>query len=164
MEEILRPVKKPSGCLKASGCLLTVGSVLFILLCILLTFDAEEKMDENRAEYAASTKEYEDALMAYEADSAHLHAEYQRIQGLIKQAEAKGDSLLVANLTDSLALYDEPVWEPRGHIGFNIAGAFYLFFALCALIPLLIGLILLILHRRRKRKYQQYQRDLLSGT
>ena len=157
-KEILRPVKKPSGCLDVTGWLLTVGSVLFILLCILLTIDAEEKMDENRAEYAASTKEYEDALMAYEADSAHLHAEYLRIQGLIAEAEEAGDTALAEALGDSLVLYDEPVYERRGHIGVNIAGAFYIFFAVCALVPLIIGIILLVIYHVRKRKYEQYRR------
>lgn len=134
---------------------MTIISVLFILLCILLTIDAEDKMDENRAEYAASSKEYEDALMAYEADSTHLHAEYQRIQALIEKAEAEGDTLLAETLADSLVLYDEPLWEPRGHIGFNIAGAFYIFFAVCALVPLVIGLLLLIYYWYRKRKYER---------
>lgn len=111
-QEILRPAKKPSGCLKTSGCLLTVVSVLFILLCILLTIDAEDKMDENRAEYAASSKEYEDALMAYEADSAHLHAEYQRIQALIEKAEAEGIPCWLRPLPTALSCTTNPCGSP----------------------------------------------------
>lgn len=124
MEEILRPVKKPSGCLNVFGWLLTVICVLFIILCIAMIFEGERHLDELRAEYAASTEEYEEAMEAYNADSLHLQAEYQRIQLKIEKAEETGDSALVAELTDSLALYAEPEYHPRGAIGVNIGGAF----------------------------------------
>lgn len=159
MEEIIRPVKKPSGCLKGFGCLLTIGSVLFIILCIAMVFEGEKRMDELRAEYTASTKEYEEALEAYEADSAHLNAEYNRIVAAIEKAQARGDSTLVNALTDSLSLYAEPQFAPRGAIGVNIGGAFFVFFALCALVPLAIGIVILVFYRYRKRKYEQYKRD-----
>ena len=159
MEEIIRPVKKPSGCLKGFGCLLTIGSVLFIILCIAMVFEGEKRMDELRAEYTASTKEYEEALEAYEADSAHLNAEYNRITTAIDEAQARGDSILVNALTDSLSLYAEPQFAPRGAIGVNIGAAFFVFFALCALVPLTIGIVILVFYRYRKRKYEQYKRD-----
>ena len=159
MEEIIRPVKKPGGCLKGFGCLLTIGSVLFIILCIAMVFEGEKRMDELRAEYTASTKEYEEALEAYEADSAHLNAEYNRITTAIDEAQARGDSILVNALTDSLSLYAEPQFAPRGAIGVNIGAAFFVFFALCALVPLTIGIVILVFYRYRKRKYEQYKRD-----
>lgn len=159
MPDILRPVKKPSGCLKGTGCLLTIVSVLFIAFCIAMIFEGERRMDELRAEYTASTKEYEDKMEAYVADSAHLHAEYNRIAAAMKEAEAKGDSTLVEALSDSLMLYDEPLYERRGAIGVNIGAAFFVFFALCALVPLAIGIVILIYYRYRKRKYKQYLRD-----
>lgn len=115
-------------------------------------------MDKNRAEYTASTKEYEDAMKAYEADSVHLRAEYQRILDEIDQAEARQDSTLVEALTDSLDKYAEPMWEPRGHIGFNIGGAFFLLFALAMLIPLGIGLILLLVYWYKRRKWRKNNR------
>ena len=156
MQDIIRPVKKPSGCLNATGWVLTIGSLLFILLCVAMIIEGERHMDELRAEYTASTKDYEDKMEAYVADSAHLHAEYNRIAAAIEEAQSKGDSTLVEALTDSLKLYDEPLFERRGAIGFNIAGAFFLVFALCALVPLAIGIVILLYYRYRKRNYNQY--------
>ena len=156
MEEYVKPVKQPRGCLKDFGWLLTVGSLLFIVICIAMIFEGEKHMNELRAEYSASTKEYEDALEVYRADSVHIQAEYQRLLEEIEKAEAAGDSVLAEELADSLTLYSEPLWEPRGVIGFNIAAAFFVFFALCALIPLLIGVIILIYCHHRNRKYKRY--------
>ena len=72
-------MRKPNGCWWFSGCLVTTVSSLLIILFVWMTFEAEKKMDENRAEYAASTQEYEDAMKAYEADSANLNRQYQRV-------------------------------------------------------------------------------------
>jgi hypothetical protein len=160
MQDIIRPVKKPSGCLNATGWVLTIGSLLFILLCVAMIIEGERHMDELRAEYTASTKEYEDKMEAYVADSAHLHAEYNRIAAAIEEAQSKGDSTLVEALTDSLKLYDEPLFERRGAIGVNIGAAFFVFFALCALVPLALGIVLLVLFWHRRRKYRQYIREL----
>lgn len=160
MQDIIRPIKKPSGCLNATGWVLTIGSLLFIILCIAMIIEGERHMDELRAEYTASTKEYEDKMEAYVADSAHLHAEYNRIAAAIEEAQSKGDSTLVEALTDSLKLYDEPLFERRGAIGVNIGAAFFVFFALCALVPLALGIVLLVLFWHRRRKYRQYIREL----
>ena len=160
MQDIIRPVKKPSGCLNATGWVLTIGSLLFILLCVAMIIEGERHMDELRAEYTASTKDYEDKMEAYVADSAHLHAEYNRIAAAIEEAQSKGDSTLVEALTDSLKLYDEPLFERRGAIGVNIGAAFFVFFALCALVPLALGIVLLVLFWHRRRKYRQYIREL----
>jgi C4-dicarboxylate-specific signal transduction histidine kinase len=160
MQDIIRPVKKPSGCLNATGWVLTIGSLLFIILCIAMIIEGERHMDELRAEYTASTKEYEEKMEAYVADSAHLHAEYNRIAAAIEEAQSKGDSTLVEALTDSLKLYDEPLFERRGAIGVNIGAAFFVFFALCALVPLALGIVLLVLFWHRRRKYRQYIREL----
>lgn len=160
MQDIIRPVKKPSGCLNATGWVLTIGSLLFIILCIAMIIEGERHMDELRAEYTASTKEYEEKMEAYVADSAHLHAEYNRIAAAIEEALSKGDSTLVEALTDSLKLYDEPLFERRGAIGVNIGAAFFVFFALCALVPLALGIVLLVLFWHRRRKYRQYIREL----
>ena len=159
MEEIVKPVKKPSGCLQGCGCLLVIGSLLFIAFCVAMTVSGEEHLDELRAEYAASQEEYEQAMEAYDADSVHMQAEYNRIQTLIDEAEAAGDSALVASLTDSLTQYDVPVYEPRGAIGVNIGGAFFLFFSIIAMIPLLIGVGMIIYHRRRKQQYKKNKVD-----
>ena len=156
MREFVKPVKKPSGCLKMFGWLLTVGSVLFIVFCIAMIIEGEKHMDELRAEYSASSKEYDEALEAYHADSVHMQAEYRRIQALIEKAEAAGDSIKTMELIDSLKLYAEPQWAPRGAIGVNIGGAFFVFFALCALVPLLIGVFILIYCHYRIRRYRKY--------
>ncbi len=156
MEEIAQPVKKPSGCLRFFGWLLTIGSVLFILFNILMIIEGEKHMDELRDEYSAAEQEYEEAMEAYNTDSVHLQAEYQRIQSLIEKADEAGDSTLVAELSDSLAKNAEPEFHSRGAIGFNIGGAFFLFFALCALVPLAAGIALIIYCRNRKLKYKRY--------
>ena len=85
--------EKPSGCLKTFGWLLAVGSVLFIVLCITMIIEGENYMDVLSAEYSASSKEYEEALEAYRADSVHMQAEFQRIQEQISKAETAGDSI-----------------------------------------------------------------------
>ena len=156
----LPPVKKPSGCWGVSGCLLTAVSLGLIIMFVFLIFDAEDYLDKRRAEYAESTKEYEEALMAYEADSAYFHAQYQRIQKEIDAATLRNDSVLVAALEDSLLVYAEPEYTPRGAIGFNIAGAFYIIFILFLLIPLIIGIVLLLYYWNKKRKYNYQNRDI----
>ena len=138
-----------------SGSLITVISALVFAFFIYMIFDSEKTMDQNRAEYTASSKEYEEALEAYNADSVRLRAEYQRILDEIDQAEARHDSVLVEALTDSLDKYAEPMWEPRGHIGFNIAGAFFLVIGLMALIPMCIGIILLIIYWYKRRRWRK---------
>ena len=156
--ESIEPIRKPSGCLKASGrfgCFMAICSLLIIVFCIWMTISSEEHMNELRDEYAASSQEYEDALAAYNADSAHLNAEFNRISARIDEANAKGDTILASQLQDSLTYYSEPVWERRGAIGFNIGGAFFVFFAVCALVPLTVGIILYLVYRYRKRQYQR---------
>ena len=156
--EIIEPVGKPGGCLRATGCLglvLIVASLLFIIGNIAMIISSEHHMDELRDEYAASSQEYEDALAAYNADSAHLNAEFNRISARIDEANAKGDSVLAAQLTDSLSLYAEPEWNPRGAIGVNIGAAFFVAFAVFALVPLTVGIILYLVYRYRKRQYQR---------
>lgn len=156
--ESIEPIRKPSGCLKASGrfgCFMAICSVLFIVFCIWMTISSEHHMDELRDEYTASTKEYEEALAAYNADSAHLNAEFNRITAEIEKAEAKGDTVLASQLQDSLMYYSEPIWERRGAIGVNIGAAFFVAFAVFALIPLAIGIIMYIFYRYRKRQYQR---------
>ena len=110
--EIIEPVGKPGGCLRATGCLglvLIVASLLFIIGNIAMIISSEHHMDELRDEYTASTKEYEEALAAYNADSAHLNAEFNRITAEIEKAEAKGDTVLASQLQDSLMYYSEPI-------------------------------------------------------
>ena len=153
MNDSIHPVKKPHGCWHHAGCLLTTISMLLIVFFVAMIFVSEDKMDKNRAEYAASTQEYEEALMAYEADSVNLKAQYQRISAEIDSAQARNDSMTVVALQDSLMLYSEPEFVPRGAVGFNIGGGFFLIFALFMLIPLGIGLLLLIFYRYRKRKW-----------
>ena len=70
-----------------------------MLFFVVMIFSSEDKMDENRAEYSASIAEYEEAMKAYEADSANLKAQYQRIQAEIDSAMACSDSMRVAAFT-----------------------------------------------------------------
>ena len=152
-EPIYPQVKKPSGCWRLSGCLLTAVSVFLIIFTIYLIIDAERHMDERRAEYAASSREYEEALAAYNADSVYNKAQYERILTQMAVAKQRRDSALIASLQDSLLAYAVPEFIPRGAIGFNIAGAFYVLFILILLIPLTVGILLLLYYRYKKRKY-----------
>lgn len=164
MNEPIYPEKKPNGCWKTSGCLLTIVSALLIAFCVYMIFYSEKRMDENRAEYAASMDEYEEALMAYEADSAHLRAEYLRIQAEIEAAIERQDSTeTIMALMDSLNLYAEPEYNPRGHVGFNIAGGFFVFFILFLLIPLGIGLFMLLYYRYKQRKWLNNERMMMNN-
>ena len=149
----IQPVKKPSGCWYHTGCLLTVASMLLIAFFVYLIFDSEKQLDKKRAEYKAYGIEYQEALEAYEADSANMKAHYQRILSEINAAQDRNDTLAVAALQDSLKCYSKPEWAPRGAIGVNIGAAFFVFFALVMLVPLAIGLILLLYYRYRKRKW-----------
>lgn len=153
MSDSIKSVKKPNGCWHHAGCLLTMVSTLLIVLFVNLIFESEEELDRKRAEYSAYSMEYEEAMEAYEADSANMKIQYQRIADEIEAAKARNDSTAVAALEDSLKCYSEPEWEPRGVIGVNIGAAIYLFFALVMLVPLAIGIMLLLYYRHRKRKY-----------
>lgn len=155
MNEPNYTMKKPNGCWKWSGWLLTIVSCLFIAFFVWMCFYSEAKMDENRAEYSASHAEYEEKLKAYEADSARFRAEYRRIQAEIEAATNREDSMEnIKVLSDSLKYYAEPEFNPRGHIGFNIAAAFFVVFILILLIPLAIGLLMLLYYRYRYRKWR----------
>lgn len=162
--EPITTANKPSGCWWRSGCLLTIISVFLIIVAVLLMIDSERRLDEKRAEYAASYQEYEDAMKVYEADSAHLHAEYQRIQEEIDAAELRGDTTLVMALEDSLAIYAEPEYNPRGVIGFNIAGAFYALFIVIMLIPFFIGIVMIAIYRYKKGKYDKQNREAILNN
>ena len=126
-----------------------------------MIFESEKQLDRKRAEYTASELEYQEALDAYEADSVNMKAQYQRIQAEIDAAQARNDSLAVASLQDSLKLYSEPEWAPRGAIGVNIGAAFFVLFALVMLIPLAIGLMLILVYRYRKRKWLNNMEEML---
>ena len=66
------PMKKPSGCWKWSGCMLTIVSALLIAFFVWMIVYSEQEIDKSRQEFTASQIEYEEALKAYEADSLHL--------------------------------------------------------------------------------------------
>ena len=123
------PMKKPSGCWKWSGCMLTIASALLITFFVWMIVDSEKDMDKSRQEYYESHKEYEDALKAYEADST-----------LFK---------------DSLGNYVKPEYHPRGHIGVNIGAAFFAVFILFLLIPMGIGLLMLLYYWLKYRKWRR---------
>lgn len=45
------PMKKPSGCWKWSGCLLTIASALLISFFVWMIVDSEKEMGKSRQEY-----------------------------------------------------------------------------------------------------------------
>lgn len=65
-------MKKPSGCWKWSGGMLTIVSALLIAFFVWVIVDSEREMDKSRQEYTASQIEYEEAMKAYKADSLNL--------------------------------------------------------------------------------------------
>jgi Flp pilus assembly protein TadB len=149
------PMKKPNGCWKWSGCMLTIVSALMIAFFVWMIVDSEREMDKSRQEFSASQMEYEEALKAYEADSVHLMAEYRRIQTEIEIAEKRHKSTKkIKALQDSLKYYDKPEFQPRGHIGVNIGAAFFVVFILILLIPLGIGLLMLLYYWLKYRKWR----------
>lgn len=121
MNEPVYPAKKPKGCWKFFGWLLTIVSGLLFAFFISMIFYTDKELDKKRAEYSAYVEEYEEAMKAYEADSVHFQA---------------------------------PEWNPRGAIGDNIGGAFFLLFAIIMLVPFGIGLLMLIFYGYKKRKWR----------
>lgn len=126
------------GCLTVSGIIMTVVGVLGVLLCLFIMYDSEKSLDRKRAEYSEWSKE----MMAYEEDSVKM-ARYAELDSLICEAELTGDSIIVAELKDSLALYAPP--PQRGVIGFNIGAAFLMIPLAVSAVIALIGIILLII-------------------
>ncbi len=154
MSDGIKSVKKPNGCWHHAGCLLTMVSTLLIVMSIYMVFYTEEEIDRKRAEYTASEMEFEEAMRVYEADSANMKVQYQRIKDEMDAAKARNDSTAVAALEDSLKCYSEPEWNPRGAIGVNIGAAIFIFFAIVMLVPFAIGILLLLYYRYRKRKWR----------
>ena len=133
MNDPYNPMKKPSGCWKWSGCMLTIVSTLLIAFFVWMIIYSEQEIDKSRQEFGASQKEYEEALEAYEADSVHLMAEYQRIQAEIEAAEKRH--------------------EPSEKI--EAGAAIFVLFILIALIPLGIGLLMLLYYWLKYRKWRK---------
>jgi cbb3-type cytochrome oxidase subunit 3 len=67
-------------------------------------------------------------------------------------------------LEDSLAIYAEPEYNPRGVIGFNIAGAFYALFIVIMLIPFFIGIVMIAIYRYKKGKYDKQNREAILNN
>ena len=156
MNDPYNPMKKPSGCWKWSGCMLTIVSTLLIAFFVWMIIYSEQEIDKSRQEFGASQKEYEEALEAYEADSVHLMAEYQRIQAEIEAAEKRHEpSEKIEALQDSLKYYDKPEFHPRGHMGVNIGAAIFVLFILISLIPFGIGLLMLLYYWLKYRKWRK---------
>ena len=155
MNDPYNPIKKPNGCWKWSGCMLTIISALLIAFFVWMIIYSEQEIDKSREEYSASQIEYDEALKAYEADSVHLMAEYQRIQAEIEAAEKRHEPTeKIEALQDSLKAYDKPEFHPRGHMGVNIGAAIFVAFILFLLIPLGIGLLMLLYYWLKYRKWR----------
>ena len=133
MNDPYNPMKKPSGCWKWSGCMLTIVSTLLIAFFVWMIIYSEQEIDKSRQEFGASQKEYEEAL----AEKRHEPSE---------KIEA---------LQDSLKYYDKPEFHPRGHMGVNIGAAIFVLFILIALIPLGIGLLMLLYYWLKYRKWRK---------
>ena len=138
------------GCLVVIGVLMGLAGVVLLVLSIGGMFYSEKELDKKRAEYS----EYSMELEEYEADSMK-QVRFQDILDRMDQAMEKGDSLLVAELQDSLRVYGPP--ERRGVIGFNIAGAFFMIPAVAGVVLMVLGLLIAVVfyylwERERNRK------------
>ncbi len=50
MNDPYKPIKKPHGCWKWSGCMLTIVSALLIAFFVWMIVDSEREMDKSRQE------------------------------------------------------------------------------------------------------------------
>ncbi len=50
MNDHYKPIKKPHGCWKWSGCMLTIVSALLIVFFVWMIVDSEREMDKSRQE------------------------------------------------------------------------------------------------------------------
>ncbi len=139
--------RKSFGCLTVAGAFTALVGLFLLVFCIVMMVWSEAKMDQNREMYAESTS----ALEEYYADTL-LTARYSEILDEMDVAEEMGDSVLYAQLSDSLELYSPPLLQ--GQKGFSIAGAFLMIPATVGGILLCIGALILIagLVGMKKRK------------
>ena len=125
------------GCFGIFGVLMGLAGLVVLVLSIGGMFYSENELDKKRAEYT----EYSMELEEYEADSVK-QARYQEILDQMDRAEESGDSLLAAELQDSLRVYGPP--EQRGVIGFNIAAAFLMIPAVSGVVLMVLGLVIAV--------------------
>ena len=122
------------GCLGIGGGVLTIVGLLMVVFGAFLTYICVEGVDAKRVESDARWAEYV-------ADSANINTQYRKFEQLQAEAFERGDSLVVAELEDSLAMYQEPA---TFHGGENIGAAFGIAFIVIGLIPLAIGIAMLV--------------------
>ena len=127
-----------SGCLLTTGILIAVSGAVVLLISIFGMIWTENKMDQNREMYSQSRMEIDE----YYDDTVRV-ARYEEILLEMDSVYQTGDSVLYEQLKDSLEIYSPP--EARGHIGFNIAGAFLLIPAIVGGILLCIGAIIILI-------------------
>lgn len=130
--------RKSVGCLIVAGTWTAVIGFVILVVSILGIVWTEKEMDHNRELYAESRQE----LDAYYEDTLRV-ARYNEFSEQWDRANEAGDSALCAELFDSLDVYGPP--PSYGHIGFNIAGAFFLIPAIVGVAVLCIGLLLLLI-------------------
>ena len=130
------PRNENKGCriaLALVGWLLIVAGVLVIGFSVLLTYEG----DVAQSDREKASKEY------YEK-----YGDYFELPDSISASDTTEAALQVIAERDSLL----DTIPPPPPVGFNIAGAFGLFFIFIALIPIIIGCILLFVAYRMKKK------------
>ena len=133
-----------SGCLGIGGGVLTVVGLLMVVFGVFLTYICIDGVDSKRAESDARWAEYV-------ADSAYINSQYRKFEQLQAEAYERGDSLAMAELEDSLAMYQEP---ELFHGGENIGAAFGIAFIVIGLVPLAIGIVMLVIAYMNSKKTQ----------
>lgn len=142
-----QPQKDNKGCRLALGIvgwLLSLAGVAIIVFSFIIFYAGESAQRDREKASKEYYEKYGDRLDApVNDDSLAVEINDDSL------AVVLGDSLATV-AKDSLQTDDEI--PPPPPIGFNIAGAFGVFFALIGLIPLIIGIVLIIIAHRMKRK------------
>lgn len=137
------PRARRAGCLRASGCVLTVLGLLLVVFGAFVMAVSEQSFHERLAQ--------NDSIMErYYQDTARIHVQVRELQEQARNLMSRGDTLAALALEDSIA---EVEALPDGIVrGFNIGGAFGLFLVFAGLVPLAVGIVLGVVAFIRKRK------------
>lgn len=138
---------KKTGCLAVSGAIIGIVGLGILVFSVIGMFYSESVMDRNREQYA----QWQEKEEAYYADSVK-QARYADICNMMDEAEQRGDSLALEELSDSLELYAPPTRE--GSIGFNIAGAFLFIPALIGFVMAIVGAIMFAVSLGLRKKHK----------
>ena len=129
-----------------TGRLIIIFSLLVIMFGVFIIVISEHGFNEK-------LKQNDVIMERYYQDTARINAQVKELEQQQMQALAEGDSLIASMLEDSICVVTE--LPPLAVQGFNIGGAFGMFFVMVAVPILIVGIVLLIVARYKKRKAMQ---------